>query len=168
MISTLSKREVPIKSIYDIKINTLNNQPLDLSQFKNKYILIVNVASQCGFTPQYESLQKLYEKYSHDLEIIGVPCNQFGGQESGSSEAIENFCKINYGVSFTITEKIKVKGNQQHELYQWLTKKELNGLKNSKVRWNFQKYLVSPEGELIDYYFSITYQKNKKIIKHFK
>ncbi len=168
MVSTLFKREVPNKSIYDIKINTLNNQPLDLSQFKNKYILIVNVASQCGFTPQYESLQKLYEKYSHDLEIIGVPCNQFGGQESGSSEAIENFCKINYGVSFTITEKIKVKGNQQHELYQWLTKKELNGLKNSKVRWNFQKYLVSPEGELIDYYFSITNPLSKKIIKHFK
>ena len=162
------KQSKPSNPIYGIAINRLNGEPLVLNEFKGKFLLIVNVASECGFTPQYESLQKLYENYKETLEIIGVPCNQFGSQEPGSSKDIENFCQINYGVSFTITEKIKVKGSEQHPLYQWLTQKKMNGSQNSNVRWNFQKYLISPEGEFIDYYYSITNPLSQKIIKHLK
>ncbi len=124
MLSFFNKsvsQTTPLASIYDIQINELNGDPLDLSTFKDKYILFVNVASQCGFTGQYEDLQKLYETYNEKLIIVGVPCNQFGGQEPGTSQEIESFCQANYGVSFVMTEKIDVKGENQHPLYQWLT-----------------------------------------------
>ena len=152
------------KSIYDIEISSLNGEKIDLSSFKGKNILFVNVASECGFTPQYKDLQKLHELYSDNLVVIGVPCNQFGGQEPGNAEAIESFCQINYGVEFLITEKIEVKGANQHPLYQWLTKKELNGKSNSSVKWNFQKYLVDKEGNFVDYFYSITKPLSTKIV----
>ena len=155
-------------SIYDIKINGLNGKPLELSKFKGKHILFVNVASKCGFTPQYKDLQELYESYQDKLTVIGVPCNQFGKQEPGNAKEIESFCEINYGVSFPITEKIDVKGSSQHPLYAWLTQKELNGKTNSKVKWNFQKYLVDPQGQFVDYYFSMTSPTSSKITKHLK
>lgn len=155
-------------SIYDIVINGLNGKPLKLSEYKEKYILIVNVASKCGFTTQYKELQKLYNEHTDKLVVIGVPCNQFGNQEPGTSEDIESFCEINYGVTFPITEKVDVKGSKQHPLYQWLTQKEKNSNKSSSVKWNFQKYIVSPDGELIDYYFSITSPTSSKITKHLK
>jgi len=156
----------PTVSIYDIQINNLNGEALNLSAYKNKYILFVNVASKCGFTGQYEDLQKLYNKYSDNLMIIGVPCNQFGGQEPGTAQEIQSFCQANYGVSFVMTEKIDVKGKNQHPLYQWLTDKAKNGKSNSSVKWNFQKYLIGPNGQLIDYYFSITNPLSDKITKH--
>lgn len=139
----------PNSSIYDISIKQLNGEKLDLSKFKGKKLMVVNVASKCGYTRQYEDLQKLYEKYKGKLEIIGVPCNQFMGQEPGSPEEIQTFCKKNYGVTFQLTEKVDVKGPDQHALYQWLTKKELNGSEDSKVSWNFQKYLLDENGQLI-------------------
>lgn len=155
-----------IVSLYTIKINTLQGKPIDLSNFKGKKILFVNVASKCGFTPQYKDLQKLHNDFHDKLIILGVPCNQFGKQEPGSTEEIQEFCQVNYGVSFLITEKIDVKGEEQHPLYQWLTQKAKNGRKNSSVKWNFQKYLVDEEGNLIDYYYSITKPRSSKITKH--
>lgn len=155
-------------SIYDIKINQLNGKPLDLSDFKGKYILFVNVASKCGFTPQYKDLQQLYDSHQDKLVVIGVPCNQFGKQEPGNAQEIESFCEVNYGVNFPITEKIDVKGAHQHPLYAWLTQKQLNGKTNSKVKWNFQKYLVDPQGQFVDYYFSMTSPTSSKITNHLK
>jgi|TARA_B110000902_G_scaffold266600_1_gene355021 glutathione peroxidase len=152
--------------IYKININSLQNKAIDLSEYKNKYILFVNVASKCGFTSQYKELEELYKMHTNNLMIIGSPCNQFGSQEPGTSEDIEAFCKVNFGVTFLMTEKIQVKGTEQHPLYAWLTDKNLNDTKSSSVKWNFQKYLVSPEGKLVDYYLSITKPSSSKITKH--
>lgn len=136
------------KNIYDIEINKLDGTPLDLNTFKGKKVLFVNVASKCGLTPQYEGLEKLYKEYGGKLEIIGLPSNQFAFQEPGSADQIAEFCQKNYGVSFTITEKIKVRGKDQHDIYTWLTSKDVNGKFSSSVKWNFQKYLVSEDGQL--------------------
>ena len=153
-------------SIYDIEINSIDGNKINLSDFKGKKILFVNVASECGFTKQYKDLQALHEEYKDELVIIGLPCNQFGGQEPGTADEIKSFCEVNFGVEFLITEKIDVKGSEQHPLYAWLTKKELNGKKNSSIKWNFQKYLIDEQGELIDYYYSITNPLSKKITQH--
>ncbi|MBT8260885.1 MAG: glutathione peroxidase, partial [Bacteroidia bacterium] len=120
----------PSTSIYDIKINTLDGKPLDLNTFKGKKILFVNVASECGFTKQYADLQELHETHKDNLVVIGVPCNQFGGQEPGTASQIQTFCEKNFGVTFQLTEKVDVKGDNQHPLYKWLTSEELNGTTN--------------------------------------
>lgn len=164
-IFSTTKKE-PTKPIYDIKINSLTGKEINLSSFKGKNILFVNVASKCGFTPQYKDLQKLHEKYKDNLVVIGVPCNQFGSQEPGNSKQIEEFCQVNYGVDFLITEKIDVKGKNQHPLYKWLTDKSVNGAKGSSVKWNFQKYLVDTKGNLVDFYLSTTNPLSGKITKH--
>ena len=155
-------------NLYNIKINSLQGKAIDLSAYKNKSLLFVNVASKCGFTPQYKDLEELHKTYKDDLVVIGVPCNQFGKQEPGNADEIEEFCQVNYGVSFLITEKVDVKGDDQHPLYEWLTDKSLNGKKSSSVKWNFQKYLVDKEGKLIDYYFSLTKPLSLKITKNIK
>ena len=165
-ITNKSSKMSAKNSIYDIEINSLQGKPINLSLFKGKKILFVNVASKCGFTPQYKELQKLHNLYEESLVVIGVPCNQFGKQEPGNSSEINEFCQVNYGVSFLITEKISVKGKEQHPLYRWLTDKNENGRKNSSVKWNFQKYLISEDGELIDYYYSMTSPTSSKIKKH--
>lgn len=156
------------KSFHDTTINSLQGKPINLASLAGKKILIVNVASKCGFTPQYKDLQRLQDQYQDQLVVVGVPCNQFGNQEPGTSNEIQEFCERNYGVSFLITEKIDVKGKDQHPLYTWLTKKEENGRKNSSVKWNFQKYLVDEKGELIDYYYSTTSPTSSKIKKYFQ
>lgn len=165
MISCKSKIKTVKMNLYDIKINNLQGEELDFSKFKGKKILFVNVASKCGFTFQYKGLQELYDQYQDKLVVIGVPCNQFGKQEPGNSSEIKEFCSINYGVTFPITEKIEVKGVNKHPLYQFLTEKEHNGVKSSSVKWNFQKYLVDENGTLIDYWYSVTKPKSNKIIK---
>ncbi len=155
----------PNKSIYDIKIEGIDGGTIDLNQYRGKKILFVNVASKCGFTKQYEGLQELSEKYDDKLVVIGLPCNQFGGQEPGQNNEIKSFCKLNFGVDFPLTDKIDVKGDNQHALYQWLTKKENNGKVNSSVKWNFQKYLVDENGRLIDFFYSTTTPMSTKITK---
>lgn len=134
-------------SFYDLTINSIDGKEMRMSDFKGKYVLCVNVASKCGYTPQYEDLEKLYEQYQGKLVIVGFPCNQFLGQEPGTSEEIVSFCQKNYGVTFPLTEKIDVKGKNQHGVYQWLTQKSLNGVADGNVKWNFHKFLISPEGE---------------------
>ena len=155
-------------SLYNIKINAIDGTPIDLNNYKGKHLLFVNVASECGFTGQYEDLQKLYDTYQDKLMVIGVPCNQFGGQEPGTSVDIQTFCKKNYGVTFLITEKVDVKGKNQHPLYQWLTDKNLNGVENTTVKWNFHKYLVDGKGQFVDYFYSITKPLSSKITRQLK
>lgn len=138
-------------------------EAVNMSQYKGKKVLVVNVASKCGYTPQYEGLQALYEKYGDKLVIIGFPCNQFMGQEPGSEEEIASFCKLNYGVTFPLSEKIDVKGKGQHPVYQWLTQKEMNGKDDYKISWNFNKFLISENGELMAYFGSNTKPMSEEI-----
>jgi len=126
------------ESLYDIKIEGIDGKIIDLNLYKGKKILFVNVASECGFTNQYKGLQELYSKYKEKLVVIGLPCNQFNGQEPGSELKIKTFCRLNYGVNFPLTSKINVKGKNQHRLYQWLTMKVKNGKKNSSVNGTFK------------------------------
>lgn len=130
-------------SLYDFKLNTLDGKAIDFSQYKGKTLLIVNTASECGFTPQYADLQKLHEAFGNKVTILGFPANNFGGQEPGSNAQIASFCQKNYGVTFQMFEKISVKGSDQHALYALL--KEKTG---SEPSWNFCKYLVKPDGTI--------------------
>lgn len=141
------------KTFHDLSIKSLDGkQTINFSQFKGKKVLCVNTASECGYTPQYEGLQKLQEKFKDKLVVIGFPCNQFGGQEPGNNEEIATFCKKNYGVTFTLTEKIDVKGKNQHPVYQWLCQKTNNGVGDYEVKWNFNKFLINEKGELVSYF----------------
>ena len=165
-LTSPTSTEMKTQSIYDIDINALDGKAISLSEFKGKKILFVNVASKCGFTKQYKDLETLSNTYSEKLVVIGMPCNQFGSQEPGDASQIQEFCEMNYGVTFLLTEKVNVKGSKQHSLYNWLTSKNLNGKKGSSVKWNFQKYLVDENGQLIDYYFSTTGPLSSKITKY--
>lgn len=141
-----------MSSIHQYTIAGIGGETIDFKAFKGKYILIVNVASECGYTPQYAQLQELYDNHKDKLVIVGVPCNQFGGQEPGTATEIQKFCNVRYGVTFPLTAKVDVKGKNQHELYKWLTQKSLNGVQDSKVAWNFHKYLINPQGHLVKVY----------------
>lgn len=136
-------------SIHRFKVEGIAGNKIDFADFKGKKILVVNVASECGYTPQYAQLQELYETHKDKLIIVGFPSNDFGGQEPGSSAEIAHFCKMRYGVSFPMTEKIHTKGPEIHPLYHWLTHKSENGVMDSEVKWNFQKYLLNETGQLI-------------------
>lgn len=144
-------------SVYDFEVKRLNGESVKLSEYRGKVLLIVNTASTCGFTPQYGGLEKLYGKFqARGLEILGFPCNQFGKQEPGSSEEIAEFCSVNYGVTFPMFEKIDVNGKDAHPLYQYL-KSQARGLLGSEpVKWNFTKFLVDREGEVVKRYGSKT------------
>lgn len=140
--------------VYDYSFKDIDGNDVALSSFKGKKILFVNVASKCGFTPQYAELQELHEKFGDKVVIIGFPCDQFGGQEPGSEEEIQSFCQKNYGVEFLMASKIDVKGNNQNPIYTWLTSEEKNGVESSKVMWNFQKYIVDENGMYIAHFKS--------------
>lgn len=137
------------QSFYSYSTLTLTGEKFDLNSLKGKKVMVVNTASKCGFTPQYKDLQALYEKYKDsNFIIIGFPANNFKNQEPGTNEDIAEFCEMNYGVTFPMMSKVSVKGADQDPIYSWLTKKELNGKKESEVHWNFQKYLINENGEL--------------------
>lgn len=144
------KQDAP--PFYKFKMKTLDGKTVNFNQFKGKKVLIVNVASKCGYTPQYEQLQQLHEKYGDKVAVIAFPANNFGGQEPGSHEEIASFCKKNYGVTFPVFEKISVKGEDMHPLYQWLSQKDKNGWNEQAPSWNFCKYLIDENGTLIKFY----------------
>lgn len=136
------------KSFYDFKIKDIDGKEVNLQQYKGKKVLVVNVASECGYTPQYKELEWLYENYKDsNLVIMAFPCNDFNGQEPGDSKQIKTFCRKNYGVTFPIMEKIVIKGKDCHPLYNWLQRKEENGVQDNEVKWNFNKFMISESGE---------------------
>jgi glutathione peroxidase len=152
-------------AFYSFQVNSLEGKEVDLSQFKGKKVLVVNVASECGNTPQYGELQKLYEKHGDKVTILGFPANNFGGQEPGSNEEIAAFCEKNYGVSFPMFEKISVKGEDQHPLYQWLSDKSRNGVTDEVPSWNFCKYLLDEQGQLVAFFPSKVQPMDDAILK---
>lgn len=141
-------------SIYDYSFTDIEGNERSLSEFKGKKMLLINTASECGYTGQYEGLQKLHELYGKDVVLIGFPCDQFGGQEPGSDKDIKSFCMKNYGVDFLMASKIEVKGDGQHDIYTWLTSKELNGKDNCSIAWNFEKFVIDENGNWVAHFKS--------------
>ena len=153
------------KSIYDIEIQTIDHQKVLINEYKDKVILIVNTASRCGFTYQYEELQEVYNRYQHlNFVVLAFPCNNFMSQEPGSNEQIKEFCQSRYNISFPIFAKLHVKGENQHPLYTFLTSKKTNPNFYGKILWNFNKFLISSQGEIIERFGSRVSPKNKKVI----
>lgn len=162
---------MPTNSIYDFTAKSIDGKDISLSEYKGKVLLIVNVASKCGFTPQYEGLEKLYRKYKDKgLVILGFPCNQFGKQEPGTEEEIAEFCKVNYGVTFPMFSKIDVNGENAHPLYKYLKQKAPGILSTQDIKWNFTKFLVDREGNVVTRYAPATTPDSieKEIQKYFK
>ncbi|UXP32588.1 glutathione peroxidase [Reichenbachiella agarivorans] len=153
-------------TFYSFKVAMLDSdQKIDFSSFKGKKVLVVNVASKCGFTPQYEELQALSERYKESLVVIGMPCDQFAGQELDLESSIKQFCTEQFHVTFPMTTIIDVKGDNQHPVYQWLTQKSQNGLGDYSVKWNFNKFLISEEGQLLAYFPSTIKPLSEEITK---
>ena len=150
------------KIFFDHTIKNINNEIINLDQYKGKTILLVNVASKCGFTKQYTGLQELYEKYrDKNFYVIGVPSNQFGGQEPGSNAEIKNFCETNFNITFPLTDKVDVKGDNAHEIYKWAKKNYGN---SAVPKWNFHKILINKDGKIHETFGSFTDPLSKKII----
>jgi glutathione peroxidase len=140
------------QSIYDFTVKDINNQDISLSQFKGKLLLIVNVASQCGFTPQYKGLEDLFKKHKGEVVVLGFPCNQFGKQEPGNADEIKNFCSLKYDVTFPLFSKINVNGDDASPLYKYLKQMRPGLLGTEAIKWNFTKFLVTKDGEVIKRY----------------
>jgi glutathione peroxidase len=150
-------------SFYDFEIKEINGSSINFDQFKGKHVLIVNVASKCGYTPQYEDLQMLHEQFGDKIAVLGFPANDFGGQEPGTNDQIADFCQSNYGVSFQMFEKIAVTGSKRHPLYTWLDEQTGN-----QPTWNFCKYLVSPTGEVLGFFPSSINPLDESITSNLK
>ena len=156
-------------SFYALSANSIDGENLSFEQFKGQKVLIVNVASKCGLTPQYEDLESLFKMYGgRGFTIVGFPANNFNKQEPGSEKEIKTFCEVNYGVSFQMMSKISVKGDDMHPVYQWLTQKELNGVEDSQVRWNFQKYLIDEQGQLVEVFSPKTKPLSEQLVSKIK
>ena len=153
------------KTAYDYPLKDIKGNDFSLSKFKGKKILLVNTASACGFTPQYAQLEELHKNFKDKLEVIGLPCNDFGEQEPGTEKEIEHFCELNFKVSFPLTSKVNIFGSNPHPLYEFLMKKELNGYRDSEVKWNFQKYLIDENGNLIKIFSSAVDPLSEDILK---
>jgi len=154
------------QNFFSFKTTTIDGKPFDLASLKGKKVLVVNTASKCGFTPQYKELQALYEKYQHrNFVIIGFPANNFLSQEPGSNQEIKQFCEKNYGVTFPMMSKISVKGKDQDPIYAWLTQKSQNGKTDAEVSWNFQKFMIDGNGNLVDYLSPRESPMSDKVIK---
>jgi glutathione peroxidase len=151
-------------SFYDLKFKSIDGKEIDFSQFKGKKVLIVNTASECGYTPQFAELEKLHETHSDKLIVIGFPSNNFGAQDPGSNEEIGAFCQKNFGVTFQMFEKSEVIGKNQNPVYKWLTHKEENGWNDERPNWNFWKFLVSEDGELLKLYSAAVNPLSKEIV----
>jgi glutathione peroxidase len=151
-VTSKSEAPRPPKSIYQFQVEGLEGGTVDFSSFKGKKILIVNTASKCGYTKQYEGLEKLYEQYKDKLVIVGFPANNFGGQEPGTNTEIKEFCKKNYGVTFPMAAKVSVKGDDQADIFKWLCNKSQNGVLDAEIKWNFGKFLLDEKGNLITYF----------------
>jgi glutathione peroxidase len=155
---------ITAQSIHDFKVTTITGEEFDFSSLAGKKVLVVNTASKCGLTPQYKELQELYDTYKErNFTIIAFPANNFLNQEPGTDEEIKEFCEVNYGVTFPVMSKISVKGEDIHPVYKWLTNKEQNGKMDSEIKWNFQKYMIDENGELVDFVESKTSPKAEKI-----
>ena len=153
-------------NFHDFVVSDISGNDFELKQLKGKKVLVVNTASKCGLTPQYEDLQKLYDQYKDkNFVIIGFPANNFAKQEPGTDSEIQEFCSVNYGVTFPMMSKVSVKGKDIHPLYSWLTSKEKNNLEDSSVKWNFQKYLLDEEGKLLTHFSPKTKPFDPKIIE---
>jgi len=149
-----------MKHFYDFNAKSITGEEISMSAYKGKVILVVNVASKCGFTPQYEGLEKLYQDYQNQgFEILGFPCNQFKNQEPGTSKEIQNFCKVNFGVTFPLFEKIDVNGEDTHPLYVYLKNQAPGFLGTESIKWNFTKFLIDKQGKVITRYGSSTRPK---------
>jgi glutathione peroxidase len=156
------------QSIHSFNVKSIDGSSMNLAKYKGKKILIVNTASKCGYTPQYEALEKVYEQYKNKLVIVGFPCNQFGGQEPGTNEEIVAFCKKNYGVTFPMADKIDVQGNNIAPIYQWLTQKSKNGVLDASISWNFNKFLLDENGKMIAYFPSNVKPDSEAILSYLK
>lgn len=167
-ISKAKTKELMGKTIYDFKVESLDGKEINFADFKGKKILIVNTASECGFTPQYADLEKVYEQYKDKLVIVGFPANNFGGQEPGTNTEIGAFCQKNYGVTFPLAAKVSVKGDDTAPIFKYLTEQELNGVKNTTILWNFTKFLIDENGKLIDTFVSTTKPTDEAITKYLK
>jgi glutathione peroxidase len=155
-----------VKTLYSFKATSLDGQPFDLSSLKGKKVLVVNTASKCGLTPQYETLQKIYDQYKNkNFVVIGFPANNFKEQEPGTNKEIMEFCTKNYGVTFPMMSKISVKGDDVDPLYKWLTTKTENGVMDAEVKWNFQKFMIDEKGNLVDVAWPQEKPNSEKIIK---
>tara|TARA_Y100001958_G_C21219693_1_gene545088 strand:+ start:1175 stop:1663 length:489 start_codon:yes stop_codon:yes gene_type:complete len=149
------------ESFYDFKANDINGKEVPMSSYEGKVVLIVNVASSCGFTPQYEGLQKLYDEHKEKgLEILAFPCNQFGKQENGNTEEIKNFCEKNYSITFPIFEKVEVNGNDAHPIFKFIKEQKKGFMGTESIKWNFSKFLLSKYGEVIKRYGSLDVPEN--------
>jgi len=161
-------KNAAMKTIHDYKVESLDGNEINFANFKGKKILIVNTASECGFTPQYADLETISKKYADKVVVVGFPANNFGGQEPGSNEEIGAFCQKNYGVTFPLAAKVSVKGDDTSPIFKYLTEKDLNGVKNTSIMWNFTKFLLDENGKLIDSFISTTKPTDEKIVKYFK
>jgi glutathione peroxidase len=152
-------------SFYNFKMKDINGKEVDFAEFKGKKLLLVNVASKCGYTKQYAQLQELYSEHGDDILILGFPANNFGGQEPGSNEEIKDFCSTEYGVTFPMFEKISVAGFDKHPLYRWLSDASQNGWNNEEPSWNFCKYFINEKGELVKFFPSKVTPLDEEILQ---